>query len=126
MKKSKVILTSKGERWFRSGHPWIFEDDVLSLNDAENGEIAALYNPGNVFLGWGFYSRHSRISFRFITSDPQIPDETYWRLALQKALKSRTEILNRNQACRVACFYQMRNKLACYAVNVYSDIRIIA
>lgn len=101
MKNFKAILTPKGERWFRSGHPWIFEDDVLSLNDAENGEIAALYNPGNVFLGWGFYSRHSRISFRFITSNPEIPDQTYWLETLQKALERRKKFLDFNQACRI-------------------------
>src|SRR3989339_481755 len=101
MDNPKAILTPKGERWFRSGHPWIFRDDVLSLSEAENGGIVALYNPHNVFLGWGFYSRYSRITFRFITSDSQIPDQNYWRLTLQKAVDRRKELLHRNQACRV-------------------------
>jgi 23S rRNA (cytosine1962-C5)-methyltransferase len=101
MNNPKAILTPKGERWFKSGHPWIFGDDVSSLNEAENGEIVALYNPKNVFLGWGFYSRHSRISFRFITSDFQIPDQAYWRMILQSAMDRRKDFLNHNQACRV-------------------------
>jgi 23S rRNA (cytosine1962-C5)-methyltransferase len=101
MENSKAILTPKGERWFKPGHPWVFEDDISSLNEAENGEIVALYNPKNVFLGWGFYSRYSRISFRFITSDPRIPDQNYWRMILQRAMDRRKEFLNHNQACRV-------------------------
>ena len=101
MDKPKAILTPKGERWFRSGHPWIFRDDVSSLNEAENGDIVALYNPQNTFLGWAFYSQHSRITFRFITSNPRIIDQAYWRLTLQKAVDSRKEFLDRNQACRL-------------------------
>ena len=67
MEKPKAILTPKGERWFRTGHPWIFRDDLASLNRVENGDIVALHDPRNHFLGWGFYSRHSRIAFRFIS-----------------------------------------------------------
>ena len=79
MKTPKATLTPKGERWFRSGHPWIFRDDVSSLNEFENGAIVALYNPQNVFLGWAFYSRYSRITLRFITSNPEIIEQDYWR-----------------------------------------------
>jgi 23S rRNA (cytosine1962-C5)-methyltransferase len=101
MHKPQAILTPKGERWFRTGHPWIFKDDVSYLNQAENGEITALYNPQNIFLGWGFYSRHSRIAFRKITSDPQVPGDTFWRQAIQTAISRRKEFLNRQKACRV-------------------------
>jgi 23S rRNA (cytosine1962-C5)-methyltransferase len=101
MNNPKAILTPKGERWFRSGHPWIFRDDVLSLNEAGNGEMVRLYNTKNVFLGWGFYSKHSRISFRLITSNPTIPDQTYWFVTLQKAMDRRKGFLDHNQACRV-------------------------
>jgi 23S rRNA (cytosine1962-C5)-methyltransferase len=101
MNKPKATLTSKGERWFRSGHPWVFRDDVFSLTEVENGDIVALYNPQKAFLGWAFYSLHSRISFRFITADRQIPDQTYWQQVLQKAVDNRKEFLDRNQACRL-------------------------
>ncbi len=101
MHKPKAFLTPKGERWFRSGHPWIFHDDIFSLDEAENGEVVALYNRQAVFLGWAFYSRHSRITFRLITSDPQIIDPNTWRLTLQKALEGRQAIMGRDQACRL-------------------------
>lgn len=102
MKESRAIITSKGERWFRSGHPWIFGDDVFNLNDTENGDITALYNPKNIFLGWAFYSRHSRISFRLITKvDPGIPDQSYWRESLQRAMDRRSNYLDFKGACRI-------------------------
>ncbi len=72
-----------------------------AFDQAENGDIVALYNPQKVFLSWAFYSRHSRITFRCITIDPQTIDQTYWRLALQRAVDRRTEFLDRNKACRL-------------------------
>ncbi len=97
----RAILTPKGERWLRSGHPWIFRDDVFSVDKVENGEITALYNRQKNFLGWAFYSRFSRITFRIITSQPQIIDQAYWRLTLQKAMDGRKEFMDRSQACRI-------------------------
>ena len=101
MNQPRAILTPKGERWFRSGHPWIFRDDVFSVDKAENGAITALYNRQKTFLGWAFYSRFSRITFRIITSKPQIIDQDYWHLTLQKAMDGRKEFMDRNQACRI-------------------------
>ncbi len=101
MDKPKAILTPKGEKWFRSGHPWIFRDDVQTLEEAENGDVVSLFNRGNLFLGRAFYSRHSRITFRLITSDPRIIDQTYWRLILQRAMECRKTVLDRDQACRL-------------------------
>jgi 23S rRNA (cytosine1962-C5)-methyltransferase len=99
--KPKAFLTPKGERWFRSGHPWIFHDDIFSMDEAANGEVFALYNRQAVFLGWAFYSSHSRITFRLITSDPEIIDLNTWRLTLQKALEGRKAIMGEDQACRL-------------------------
>ena len=101
MNTPRAILTPKGERWFRSGHPWIFRDDVSSLSDSDNGDIVALYNPQNVFLGWAFYSRYSRITLRSITSESGIIEQDYWFLIIQKAIDRRKDFLDRNQACRL-------------------------
>lgn len=101
MHKPKAVLTPKGDRWFRSGHPWIFRNDIALMDEMENGEITALYNQQNKFLSWAFYSRHSRIAFRLITSEPAPLDQTSWRLILEKALKGRRGLLDSSQACRV-------------------------
>jgi len=101
MPEPKGILTSKGERWFRSGHPWIFRDDISQIDHAKNGDVTALYNKGNSFLGWAFYSRYSRITFRIITSHPLLIDQSYWNLTLQKAIERRKGLLGRGQACRL-------------------------
>lgn len=101
MPKPKAILTSKGERWFQSGHPWIFKDDILTFDEAGNGDIVALYNRQTQFLGWAFYSRYSRIAFRLIASHPRTIDHSYWFDHLQKTIERRKPFMNQDQACRL-------------------------
>jgi 23S rRNA (cytosine1962-C5)-methyltransferase len=101
MDQPKAILTPKGEKWLRSGHPWIFRDDVFTLKEAENGDVVSLFNRENRFLGQAFYSLHSKITLRLITHQSGIIDRSYWRLVLQQAIENRKALLDREQACRL-------------------------
>jgi 23S rRNA (cytosine1962-C5)-methyltransferase len=101
MSLPKAILSSKGERWLRSGHPWVFRDDVLGLEGAVNGDVVSLYSQGKRFLGQAFFSSHSRITLRLISYQDQCIDQAYWRYRLQKAVESRQAWIDREQACRL-------------------------
>lgn len=94
-------MSKKGERWFRSGHPWIFQDDVTGPAGAENGEVVSLYNLENNFLGQAFYSQHSRIALRVITTGSEVIDKDFWQRRLQIAIARRREKILPNQACRL-------------------------
>ncbi len=40
-----VTVTAKAERALRGGHPWVFEDEVLSLDrPCENGDVADVFS----------------------------------------------------------------------------------
>ena len=62
MNRTKAFLTTKGERWVRSGHPWVFRDDIARLEEPENGAVTPFFTLRGEFLGWGFFSAHSRIA----------------------------------------------------------------
>jgi 23S rRNA (cytosine1962-C5)-methyltransferase len=102
MNRAKVVLTAKGERWVRGGHPWVFRDDIAQMEEPENGAVAPFFNLRGDFLGQGFYSRYSRIALRKISSGEEVVDEAYWRRTLQQACRAREAYLEpRDQACRV-------------------------
>lgn len=102
MSSPKAVLTPKGEKWISSGHPWIFRDDLVQLNDLENGAVIPFYNSRGTFLGRAFYSRYSRITLRCITRRDQVPDESYWGGLLEQARRQRQETLDiPDQACRL-------------------------
>ena len=101
-KKKKIELTTKGERWVRSGHPWVFRDDIARMEEPENGAVTPFFNLRGDFLGQGFYSRHSRIALRKITSGETPVDENFWGGILREACGTRRAYLEtRDQACRL-------------------------
>ncbi|HMK64813.1 MAG TPA: methyltransferase, partial [Thermodesulfobacteriota bacterium] len=89
MNLPKAIITPKGEKWHRTGHPWIFRDDVQSLEGADNGDVVALYNRDKRFLGQAFFSSHSKIALRLISCQEQVIDKAYWQSVIGKAVESR-------------------------------------
>jgi 23S rRNA (cytosine1962-C5)-methyltransferase len=101
MNRSKAVLSKKGERWCRSGHPWIFQDDVMVPVGAENGEVVSLYNLENKFLGQAFYSRYSRIALRLMTTGSEAIDKAFWHDRLQAAIARRRDKVLPTQACRL-------------------------
>ncbi|MBI5582950.1 MAG: class I SAM-dependent rRNA methyltransferase [Deltaproteobacteria bacterium] len=102
MDKYKVVVTAKGERWVRSGHPWIFRDDIARMEEPENGTVTSFFNLRGDLLGRGFYSSHSRIALRKIVSGEVVVDDAYWRRILQQVCRAREAYLKtRDQACRL-------------------------
>ena len=62
-----VRITAKGMRWQRTGHPWLYRDDLAGEAKLPPGELAAVLGPQDRFLGQAFYSANSRIALRFVT-----------------------------------------------------------
>jgi 23S rRNA (cytosine1962-C5)-methyltransferase len=53
----KIVITNKGELSIRSGHPWVYEGEVINKdNNISNGEIVDVINEKNKYLGSGFYN----------------------------------------------------------------------
>jgi 23S rRNA (cytosine1962-C5)-methyltransferase len=97
-----AVLTAKGERWVRGGHPWVFRDDIARMAEPENGAVTPFYNLRGDFLGQGFYSSHSRIALRKITSTETAVNGEYWRRLLHQACRAREScVMTPDQACRL-------------------------
>ena len=46
----KFVVTEKGARWAASGHPWIYEGEVLSdCEEAENGCIVDAVSEHGIY-----------------------------------------------------------------------------
>lgn len=87
---SSVRLTAKGRRWLQGGHPWIYRDDLSSV-EAQTGELVALQDAQGAHLGWGSYSAASRIAVRIVTREKPEPGPAFWeeRVARASALRER-------------------------------------
>lgn len=61
----RAVVGRKGLRWHRSGHPWLFRDDLLSLEDVPT-HLCRVEDERGVDLGLAASSSRSKIGLRFV------------------------------------------------------------
>jgi 23S rRNA (cytosine1962-C5)-methyltransferase len=90
---TKIILTPKGLRWWRTGHPWIYRDDLAPRQTAEPGEVVAVQDEQGRFLGQAFYSASSRLALRLLTTSADSVNREFWEARLRQALDYRRRVV---------------------------------
>lgn len=97
-----VIVSGKGRRWLASGHPWLFRDDLKSV-DALPGALVRIEDVHGRTLGFGSYSRASRIAVRMISRGEAAPERSDFAASLARAIawRARSGYLAEDGACRL-------------------------
>ena len=101
---SRCVVSEKGARWSESGHPWVYESDVLRLEGApENGTPVDVVSEKGKYLGTGFLSLHSKIRVRLVTRNANDAlDEAFWRRRVRWAWDYRKAVMGDDvSSCRV-------------------------
>lgn len=85
-------LTKQGEKRFRTGHPWVFSNELLgSPKGILGGELIRLTDQDNRFLAVGYGHPNSVISFRALSyRDEEKIDGEWFSQQFLKAAKLRT------------------------------------
>ena len=97
---SRIIVSKKGERWSDTGHPWIYDSDVISvpqdlLQEEMNGCLVDAVSETGKYLGTGFYSRYSKIKVRLISRNANDRfGEDFWLRRITYALDYRLTVMN--------------------------------
>lgn len=91
---NEITLTPKGERWRRTGHPWIYKDDCAPSSGAVPGQIVRVKSAQGRLLGQAFYNPASKITLRWLTDQTdQLVDAAFWAARLEKALELRRRVV---------------------------------
>jgi len=96
-----VHLTGKGRRWQRTGHPWVYRDDLAAAPDLAAGDLVAVLDHQGEFLGQAFYSAASRIALRFVSFGAEEIDAAFWEERLRQALAFRRQVVRDSDAYRL-------------------------
>jgi 23S rRNA (cytosine1962-C5)-methyltransferase len=96
-----VRLTAKGLRWRRTGHPWVYRNDLEGQPEVTGGDLVAVADPAGHFLGQAFYSAASRIALRLVTIGDEPVDAAFWEGRLKRALSYRRRVVADTDACRL-------------------------
>ena len=60
-------VTKKAEHSILSGHPWIYDTEVIAPPDCEDGALCDVLSVKGSYLGSGFYNSHSKIRIRLLS-----------------------------------------------------------
>ncbi len=102
MNEPAVRISKKGAAWHRTGHPWIYKDDLEKAEPALSGNIVSVFDNSGKFLGKAFYNERSKIALRFITGEDVKIDRAFWKKRLRAAIEYRNKIISHTDAYRLS------------------------
>jgi 23S rRNA (cytosine1962-C5)-methyltransferase len=99
---TKVFLNKKISRRIEGGHPWIFGNEVNTVEgDAAGGETVEVYTHDKKFVGRGYINPQSQILVRLLTRDKaELIDEAFFYGRLKEAWEYRQK-LGYTENCRL-------------------------
>lgn len=101
--KNQIVLKKNEEHRITAGHQWVFSNEIASLRGTpEVGEVVELLRHDQKFLGLGFYHPHSLIAFRFLTSEREEIDFSFFERRIQQALLLRQKLYPGAETFRLA------------------------
>jgi 23S rRNA (cytosine1962-C5)-methyltransferase len=90
----RIILGKNQERRLRSGHLWVFSNEIESIEESPEpgGEVLVLDRRGGI-VGVGLYNPHSLIAVRLFARRQRAIDGALVRERLERAIELRKRIL---------------------------------
>ncbi len=97
----KITLTRKAENSILSGHPWVYNTEILKIEGSyENGGLVDVFSIREKYLGTGFINDHSKIRIRLISrSANDVFDGTFFERRLRHAWEYRKTVMGNDVSC---------------------------
>ncbi len=125
-----IFITEKGVRHAKTGHPWVFEGEVVRMDGAaENGELVHVYsepkNGGKAkFIGTGYYNSNSKIRVRIISTNANDNfDDDFYRRRIKYALDYRKTVMGYDFSCSRLIFGES-DQFPGLTVDLFEDILV--
>lgn len=116
-----ITLRKNEERRIRNGHPWVFSNEIASIDGPrEAGATAELLDAGGCLIGVGHYNPHSLIAFRLLSRQrEEIDSVTFFEKRIRAALAHRQALYPDLQTFRAV--YGESDHLPGLVVDKYED-----
>ncbi|MEW6412049.1 MAG: class I SAM-dependent rRNA methyltransferase [Candidatus Zixiibacteriota bacterium] len=124
MEIGKLILKPKEDRRVRSGHLWIFSNEIAEVHggDSDGGIVDVVGSRGQ-FVGRGYYNRHTLIAARILSLHQEAIDTEFFSKRFHKALAHRKATLGPVRSARVV--YSEGDLLPGLIVDRYEDYLVV-
>ena len=122
----KIQITDKAARSLRSGHPWVYADEVLQADAAcVDGQIVDVTTRSGHWLGVGFYNSASKIRVRVLSRNANDRfDEAFWARRIRYAVDYRRTVIGQNfDNCRL--IFGEADFLPGIVIDKFSDVLVV-
>lgn len=96
-----VYVTVKAERSLRSGHPWVYAEEVTAIEDEfQNGDLVDVFSSKSKYLGTGYINSNSKIFVRIISRNANDKfDRAFYERRVHYALEYRRTVMGADFSC---------------------------
>jgi len=120
----KVYLKKKISRRIEQGHPWVFANEVHTIEgDAQGGEIVGIYSYDKHFIGQGYINPQSQIIVRILSRDRSaIIDDSFFYKKIFDAWNYRQKI-GYTENCRLV--FGEADQLPALVIDKFGDYFVL-
>ena len=96
-----AVISEKAERSIRSGHVWVFGEEVRELiGNAQDGELVDVVSRKGSFLGTGFFNSNSKIRVRILSKNANDKfDKAFFERRLRYCFEYRKTVMGADFDC---------------------------
>lgn len=120
-----VTITKKQAKTLRTGHPWVYEDEILTpVENLENGCLVDVKDEKGIYLGTGMYSTKSKIKIRILGNNAnETFDAPFFERRVKYAVQYRKDVMqDAFKACRI--IHGESDGLPGLTVDRYNDVLV--
>jgi len=119
-----AIITKKAERSILNGHPWIYDTEIISSDDAQNGDLIDVITEKGSYLGTGILSLCSKIRIRLLSTNANDTfDEAFFERRISYAWNYRKTVMGDDiSACRL--IFGESDQFPGLTVDRFSDVLV--
>jgi 23S rRNA (cytosine1962-C5)-methyltransferase len=121
---TSISLTNKGLRRARTGHPWVFDNDLRpSESTPIVPGIVTLLDMQNNFIGQGLHNPKSKIALRLLTTTETPINPDFFAERTRAAVTYRKRVVNSYEAYRV--IHSESDGIPGLTVDKYGDYLVL-
>jgi len=123
---AKLTIIKKGERAARSGHPWVYGEEVTHVEGTyQTGDIVDVYSDKDRYLGTGFANDISKIRVRIVSRNANDRfDEAFWQRRVKYALDYRKTVMGDKDFACCRLIFGDADDMPGLTVDRYNDVLV--
>ena len=123
---AKLYLNRKGEKAARSGHPWVYGEEVIRVEgEYQTGDMVDVLSEKGRYLGTGFANDISKIRVRIVSTNANDKfDQAFWRRRIHYAVDYRKTVMGDKDFSCCRLIFGDADQMPGLTVDRYDDLLV--